>query len=484
MTVSASDIKFRKSVVQTDTDVNGGRKGMVEVVSGARHALFPRVTKSQREAGLIRYRKQFYCNENPDDESAYGVLIYLMRPSNAGDRFYIAKGIQRDIQSQFRRKVNVDTYASTRYARTWLGCGLLETPLSGGESEVSLAMEADDYQFPNDGCLYLSNNTMTGQTIDADVKTGDSIHFSAGLWSKVAHTNDINYPYGWCVGENEVLTIQSSTHEEFLKIAKNEYADEVVGTGDGVSETVSLSQLAHHVNGICRQAELLPVVKAICGGVERTVNVAADGSCSGYCSAGQLSMNTGAWIVPITWTTAPDNGTDIVVTYCEQAFFYTGNVATIELADQVANAYGVANTFGAGCIYEDEVRCSFDNWNENSSAGTYDETTYPPVLFNDGTVEEDWTLTFTSGSSFAVSGAYYGSLGTGSVGVDFSPINPDTGQPYFTIRAAGWAGTWASGDMVSFTTHPSAIPVLLENEVPAGTDQEPNNMVPIGSYTE
>jgi hypothetical protein len=84
MTVSAIDIKFRKSVVQTDTDVNGGRKGMVEVVSGARHALFPRVTKSQREAGLIRYRKQFYSNENPDDESAYGVLIYLMRPSNAG----------------------------------------------------------------------------------------------------------------------------------------------------------------------------------------------------------------------------------------------------------------------------------------------------------------------------------------------------------------------------------------------------------------
>ena len=484
MTVSASDIKFRKSVVQTDTDVNGGRKGMVEVVSGARHALFPRVTKSQREAGLIRYRKQFYCNENPDDESAYGVLIYLMRPSNAGDRFYIAKGIQRDIQSQFRRKVNVDTYASTRYARTWMGCGQLEVALSGGEAQIQLAMESDDYQFPNDGYLYLSNNTMTGQTIDSDVRIGDSVHFSVGSWSKVAHTNDITYPYGWCVGENEVLSIQESTHEEFLRIAKNEYADEVIGTGDGVSETVSLSQLAHHVNGICRQAELLPVVKATCGGVERTVNVAADGSCSGYCSAGQLSMNTGAWIVPITWTTAPDNGTDIVATYCEQAFFYTGNVATIELADQVANAYAVANTFGAGCIYEDEVKCSWDNWNKNSSAGTYDETTYPPVLFNDGTVEEDWTLTFTTGSTLSVSGAFYGSVGTGSVGADFSPINPDTGQPYFTIRTAGWAGTWTSGDMVSFSTHPSAIPVLLENEVPAGTDQEPNNMVPIGSYTE
>jgi hypothetical protein len=484
MTVSASDIKFRKSVVQTDTDVNGGRKGMVEVVSGARHALFPRVTKTQREAGLVRYRKQFYCNENPDDESAYGVLVYLMRPSNAGDRFYMAKGTHRDIQSQFKRKTDVDTYAATRFARTWMGCGQLETPLTGGEVQVELAMESDDYQFPNDGYLYLSNNTMTGQTIDADVKVGDSVYYSAGSWSKVAHSNNINYPYGWCVGVGEVLTIQETTHEEFIRIVKNEYANEVIGAGDGSGLSPALSQLTNNTNGICRQSGLLPVVKATCGGVERTVNVAADGLCSGYCSAGQLNMETGAWTAPITWTTAPDNITNITITYCERAFSYIGNVATIELAGQVANAYAVVGTYGSGCVYEDEVKCLSDNWAENSVGGTYDETLFPPVLFNDGTVEDDWTLTFTSGSNFTVSGTYSGSIGTGSVSVDFSPINPDTGQPYFTIRASGWGGTWTSGNTVMFSTHPSAVPILLEEEVPAGTGQEPNNMLPLGSYTE
>jgi hypothetical protein len=99
-------------------------------------------------------------------------------------------------------------------------------------------------------------------------------------------------------------------------------------------------------------------------------------------------------------------------------------------------------------------------------------------------VEDDWTLTFTSSSNFSVSGAYYGSAGTGSVGVNFSPVNPDTGEPYFTISAAGWGGAWNSGDSLTFTTHPAAVPVLLEEEVPAGTAQEPNNLVPIGSYTE
>jgi hypothetical protein len=59
MAVQASDIKFLKSVTVTDTGVNGGRKGQVEVVSGARHNLFPRVTKAERTAGVTRYRKEF-----------------------------------------------------------------------------------------------------------------------------------------------------------------------------------------------------------------------------------------------------------------------------------------------------------------------------------------------------------------------------------------------------------------------------------------
>lgn len=484
MTVQASDIKFRKSALQIDSGGNGGRLGMVEVISGARHALFPRVTKTQRELGLIRYRKQFWCNENADDDSAYGVLIYLMRPSNAEDRFYLAQGTQRDIQTEFARKSAIDTYAATRYARTWMGCGQLETALSGGEGQIELAMEADDFQFPNGGYLYLSDNTMVEQTVDDDVRIGDSVEYASGSWSKIAHTNDITYPYGWCVGDGEILSIQETTKEEFLQIALKQTEDEAIGTGNGILTAPALSQLTDNTNGICQQAELLPVVTATCGGVERTVNVDGNGECSGYCSAGQLDMETGEWDDDIEWTTAPDNLTSITITYCERAFSYDGNVATVDLEDQVAGAYLTANTFGAGCIYVEEVLCSVEDWTETTAAGTYDETTYPPVLFNDGTVEDDWTITFTNASNFSVSGVHTGSVGTGSVSADLSPINPDTGQPYFTINNLGWGGTWAVGNTVTFTTHPAAVPILLENEVPTGTAQEPNNILPIGSYSE
>lgn len=485
MAVTASDIKLRKSVVQTDTDANGGRKGTVEVVSSLKHALFPRVTKSQREAGLVRYRKMFFCNENANDESAYGALIYLLRPTIAGDQFHLAKGTQRDTQSNFARRDDIDTYASTRFARVWMGCGSLETALSGGEASVSLTMESDDFQFPNNGYLYLSNNTMTAQTIDADVVIGDSVEYSDGSWSKIANTTDLTYPKGWCVDTDAVLTMQADINEEFLQIAKNEYLAEVIGTGDGTATTPTLSALTNATNGICRQPDLLPVVTATCGGTERTVNVAADGSCSGYCSAGQLNMADGTWTTDIDWDTAPDNGTDITIDYCERAFSYVGSVCTVELSGTVTNAYSAdGSTFGCGCIHSEEVTCELSEWTETSTNGTYDETTNPVQMYNDGTVEDDWVLTFSNASDFAVSGAYYGTIGSGSINSDFSPDNPDTGQPYMTIPSAGWGGSWENGDTIEFTTSPAAVPIVLEQEVPAGTAAENINPVPLGAYFE
>ena len=48
MSVVASDIRFRKSTVVTDIATNGGRVGYVEVLSGVKHGLFPRITKAER----------------------------------------------------------------------------------------------------------------------------------------------------------------------------------------------------------------------------------------------------------------------------------------------------------------------------------------------------------------------------------------------------------------------------------------------------
>jgi len=473
MAVSASDIKFRKSEVVTNTSANGGRKGQIEITSGMRHNLFPRVTKAERDAGVTRYRKEFLCNDNADDIAANDVLVFLEFPSNGGDRFAIGNGSQTGVQSDLTTSVPV-----------WTGVGSLHASLSSGESQVQLAMESNDFVFPNNGYLHLSNKFETGQTIDADVSIGNSVEYSAGTWFKIAAEGDIAYPKGLYVGSNTVMTIKETTGEEWIAIQEYKYTDEDIGDGDGSDTSPVLISLLHGTNGICSQASLLPIVTATCGASAQTVNIDKDGNCSGYCSAGKLNMSTGVWTTDITWTSAPDVATDITITYYENCFSYTGNVATIFLDGTVANAYETANSYGAGCIFESEITPAISDWVETSVAGSYDESTYPLVLFNDGTEYDSWTVTFTSAIAFTVSGANEGSVGTGGIAVDFEPTNANTGQPYFKIDKDGWAGTWATGETVTFKTYPAAIPIWWREIVPALTSAVADNLCVLGFYSE
>ena len=475
MTIQTTDIKFRKSEIITDTVANGGRKSQTLVTSGAKHNLFPRVTKAERTAGVTRYRKEFWCNENADDEIAYDVMLSLEFPSNGGDRFAIGGGTQVDTQNDF-----------TTAEPSWYGVGQLHTALLGSETEVALDMELDDFEFPNDGKFHISDKFKVSQTVDSDVDIGDSVEYTDSSWSKITATDDIIYPNGLYVGSDTVMTIETGvTNEEWIDIKDYEYADEDIGDGDGATTNPALTTLINITNGVCKQSGKLPVITATCGGISRTVNVDADGDCSGYCDAGTLNMTSGVWTVDINWTTTPDNLTDITCTYHENCFSYSGNTVTVYLDAQVASAYLTTNTYGAGCIQTDEITPAFSDWNEVSVGdGTYDETTYPLTLFNDGTEQDDWTITFTSGTAFTCAGTKEGSVGSGAITADFSPTNPNTSQPYFTLDEDGWAGTWASGDTITFTTSPATLPFWWREIVPAATAAETNNLCPIGYYSE
>jgi hypothetical protein len=142
---------------------------------------------------------------------------------------------------------------------------------------------------------------------------------------------------------------------------------------------------------------------------------------------------------------------------------------TLDSGDTLANDYTTANgTIVASCIDVGDLEASSESWTETSSAGTYDETTYPLVLDNIGTVYDTWTLTFTSATTFSVVGANEGSVGSGNISTGFAPSNPDFTKPYFTLAAAGWGGTWATNDTITFTTNPAAQGIWIKQVVPAG----------------
>ncbi|WP_180158859.1 hypothetical protein [Acinetobacter sp. YH01026] len=94
-------------------------------------------------------------------------------------------------------------------------------------------------------------------------------------------------------------------------------------------------------------------------------------------------------------------------------------------------------------------------------SANYNDALYPFAVTNKGAIQERWALIFTDNTSFRCVGEYSGQIGTGSVNADFSPINPVTGLPYFTVKKEGWGAGWASGNVLRFNTVAANFPVWV-----------------------
>ncbi len=158
---------------------------------------------------------------------------------------------------------------------------------------------------------------------------------------------------------------------------------------------------------------------------------------------------------------------------------YAGNVATLAFATTpLAYAFNISSpTYVSSCIKPGSIACGVTGWVETSVGGIYDEATYPVLTDSIGTVQQTWTVTFTSGSAYTVSGDTLGVVGSGNTSSNFVPSNPAFSKPYFTLRNAGWSGSWISGNTIVFTTTPAATPVWYKRIVPAGANSLSGNKV-------
>jgi len=166
---------------------------------------------------------------------------------------------------------------------------------------------------------------------------------------------------------------------------------------------------------------------------------------------------------------------------------WLGNTATIVTTSGAQGTYP-ATEYGIVCGVVDltSIIASADTIVKTSVSGTYDDTTYPFLISNIGSVEDTWTLTFTSATAFTVTGTNTGSLGSGTRSSTFSPVNPNvgTGDYYFSIRASGFGGTFAIGDTITFSTHHSAKSIWIKEVAPALTSAESANQFNFKLYAE
>ena len=88
----------------------------------------------------------------------------------------------------------------------------------------------------------------------------------------------------------------------------------------------------------------------------------------------------------------------------------------------------------------------------NPISANYNRTAGVIAVTNEGAETERWAFVFTTATDFKLIGETLGQIATGAVGTAFSPINPHTNEPFFTIPAAGWGTGWSVGNVLRLNT--------------------------------
>lgn len=170
-----------------------------------------------------------------------------------------------------------------------------------------------------------------------------------------------------------------------------------------------------------------------------------------------------------------NDGSQTVLLNVDGTPSWNGSIATLPLTTEIGATFNKDVTVVSAVLSLDNLAPAISDWLETSSAGTYDETTYPVLLYNVGAVSESWTVTFTSATEFTVTGAVVGNVGSGAIGNNFTPVN-GAGY-YFALLSAGWGGTWASGDTITFKTKHAAQGLWMKEVVPEGAASQSDNRV-------
>lgn len=177
--------------------------------------------------------------------------------------------------------------------------------------------------------------------------------------------------------------------------------------------------------------------------------------------------------------TAPFTLTD---TIGELAMVTTVNQDDLRIAAGVTREYPVGSTVASVQDLGDlvarvgpvrDMTSWNSNWDQDGTPANSNLNTaaYPIEVTNDGSINEDWVIIFTTATAFRLVGRYIGQVATGDTLNDFIPINTVVNKPYFTIRQEAFGGGWSAGEAIRFETFAAAQPVMLVRVVKSGHSQ-------------
>ena len=151
---------------------------------------------------------------------------------------------------------------------------------------------------------------------------------------------------------------------------------------------------------------------------------------------------------------------------------WAANIATITLETPLFSNYIANETQVASAIKVTDLQPLLDNIVVTSATGGFDLVLplgMTSLLSARATIEQTWTLTFLTATTFSIIGDTKGLLGNGDINTNTAPNNPDYTLPYFYIPIGSFTGTFIAGDTVVCQTHPFIIPAFIKKTLAVGT---------------
>lgn len=164
-------------------------------------------------------------------------------------------------------------------------------------------------------------------------------------------------------------------------------------------------------------------------------------------------------------------------------------VSDVQISGQLAFTRQLSHDFPSGSVVSSaliagdlhaKVTAMFDQaswagtWTDvvsgSNATATFNDVIAPIELTNKGSITERWTIQFTNTTTFNVIGEHVGIVSTGNTSTDLAPVNPATGQPYFTLRAIGWGSGWSAGNVLRFNTSGPVFPVWVVRTIQQGLE--------------
>lgn len=460
MTITADDLKFFAAQTPLDSADGGGQMTGTAVQDGIENNVFPDIAPGDRTSGRVQMRKLFVSVVSVDNDvlATAAALVETPPEDPAVSVVLFQHGGQATLRGAAVQQIEVAPYTLTPEAAA-------ATPLRAnidGTTVAEVSGLPGDYppgtqlfffrtHAPSLGAVDAAYQQFLGRfVVESEGGTGSvsgvqtvfltftaalppaSAGLAAGGFNSRCYVAVVNPAAAKCVGA-ALTTATSGTDSVEVASVEAQLVPEVDPYPTAVNGMLP--------GGLVRSAGKVPIFR-----VGETVLI-SDGTNS------ETAILAG--VDPRGELTFAD---DLVHSYAAGAVVSS----CLDLGDIQALA-------GISFSQQTWTRVFSDTRIGNTISAAYNQATYPIEVNNAGAATERWAIVFTSTTAFRLIGELVGEIATGTVGTDFSPVNPITGEVYFTIASAGWGSGWATGNVLRFNTTGARAPVWAVRTVSPST---------------